>query len=79
VYELITAITAVIALAVSIYQHMRVTAIPSKIKAEIQADALKAAALMLAESVLAAAGIKADAKVAAEKILADAVIAKKEI
>lgn len=64
--------TSVIALLVSIYQHMRVTAMPSKIKAEIQADALKAAALMLADSVLAAAKIKADAVVAADKIKADA-------
>jgi len=66
------AATAVAALLVSIYQHMRVTKMPDKIKAEIAADALKAAALMLADSVLAAAKIKADAVVAADKILADA-------
>ena len=42
------------------------------VKAEIAADALKAAALMLADSVLAAAKIKADAIVAADKIKADA-------
>jgi hypothetical protein len=61
--ELVTAITAI---------ALRVTAMPSKIKAEIQADALKAAAMLLAESVLAAANIKAAAIVAADKIKADA-------
>jgi hypothetical protein len=66
------AATAVAALLVSIYQHMRVTKMPDKIKAEIAADALKAAALMLADSVLAAAKIKADAVVAADKIVAAA-------
>jgi hypothetical protein len=71
-YESITAVTAIAALLVSIYQHLRVTAMPSKIKAEIQADALKAAAMLLAESVLAAANIKAAAIVAADKIKADA-------
>jgi hypothetical protein len=64
--------TSVVALIVSVIQHMRVTAMPNKIKAEIAADALKAAALMLADSVLAAAKIKADAIVAADKIKSDA-------
>jgi hypothetical protein len=63
---------AVVGLGASVLNHFRVRALPNKIKAEIQADALKAAALMLAESVLAAAKIKADAVVAAEKIKAEA-------
>jgi hypothetical protein len=64
--------TAVVALATAIYQHFRVSAMPERIKAEIQADALKAAAVLLADSLLAAANIKAAAVVAADKIKADA-------
>ena len=64
--------TALVALATAIYQHFRISGMPEKLKAEIQADALKAAALMLADSVLAAAKIKADATVAADKIKSDA-------
>lgn len=68
----IIAATAVAGLIISVYQHMRVTKMPDKIKSEIQADALKAAALMLADSILAAAKIKADAVIASDKIKADA-------
>jgi hypothetical protein len=64
--------TSIIALVASIYQHIRVSALPEKLKAEIQAEALKAAAMLLADSVLAAAGIKASALVAADKIKSDA-------
>lgn len=67
-YELVTAVTAIAALLVSIYQHLRVTKIPDKLRAEITADALKAAALILADSVLAAAKIKADAVTAAKEV-----------
>jgi hypothetical protein len=69
---LITGATALVALVTAIIQHFRMSALPERLKAEIQADALKAAALMLADSVLAAAKIKADATVAADKIKADA-------
>jgi hypothetical protein len=72
IYDIAPLITAVFALATAVYQHFRVSAMPEKIKAEIQADALKAAAMLLAESVLAAAEIKAKAVVAADKIKADA-------
>jgi hypothetical protein len=72
-YDTIAALaTALVALGTAIVQHFRMSALPEKLKAEIQADALKAAALMLADSVLAAAKIKADATVAADKIKADA-------
>ena len=72
-YEtMITGATAIVALITAIVQHFRMAALPEKLKAEIQADALKAAALMLADSVLAAAKIKADATVAADKIKSDA-------
>jgi hypothetical protein len=62
---MIAAATAVVALVASIIQHFRLNALPEKIKAEVQAEALKAAALILADSVLAAAKIKADARLAA--------------
>jgi hypothetical protein len=72
-YEsIVTGATALVALITAIVQHYRMSALPEKLKAEIQADALKAAALMLADSVLAAAKIKADATVAADKIKSDA-------
>jgi hypothetical protein len=60
-YEAVTAGTAVIALAVSFYQHLRVSSIPAKLRAEIKADAVLASAALLADAVLAAAKIKADA------------------
>jgi hypothetical protein len=71
VETIISLTTAAIALATAIYQHFRLSAMPEKIKAEIQADALKAAAVLLADSLLAAANIKAAAVVAADKIKAD--------
>jgi hypothetical protein len=61
-YEVIaTAATAVVALVTAIIQHFRMSALPTKIKAEIKADATLAAALVLADALVAAAKIKADA------------------
>jgi len=57
-----------IALATAIVQHFRVSALPSKIKAEIKAEATLAAALLLAEALVASAKIKADANVAKEAL-----------
>jgi hypothetical protein len=66
-YESITAGTAVIALAISIYQHLRVSSLPEKLREEIKSDAVLAAAALLADAVLAAAKIKAAAVIAAKK------------
>lgn len=61
-YETIaTGATAVVALITAIVQHIRMSALPEKIKAEIKADATLAAALVLADALVAAAKIKADA------------------
>jgi uncharacterized membrane protein YjfL (UPF0719 family) len=60
-----TAGTAIAALVAFVLQHFRINALPEKIKEEVRADALKAAALILADAVLAAAKIKADARLAA--------------
>jgi hypothetical protein len=64
-FDPVSAATALVALVTAIVQHVRLNALPAKIKAEVQAEALKAAALILADSVLAAAKIKADARLAA--------------
>jgi hypothetical protein len=72
-YDTIAALaTAVVALVTAVIQHFRMSALPLKLKAEIQADALKAAALLMADGLLAAANIKAEAVVAADKIKSDA-------
>jgi hypothetical protein len=62
--EYITAGIAGASLLASIYQHFRVSGLPSKIKSEIKADATLAAARLMADALLAAAKIKADAVVA---------------
>lgn len=55
-------ITAAIGLVAALIGHVRLTAMPEKLKAEVLADAKLAAALLLADAVLAAAKIKAEAK-----------------
>jgi uncharacterized membrane protein YjfL (UPF0719 family) len=61
-YEtVITGATAIVALITAIIQHYRMSALPEKIKAEIKADAVLAAAIVLADALVAAAKIKADA------------------
>jgi hypothetical protein len=58
---MITGASAIIALITAIIQHFRVKAMPEKIKAEIKADAVLAAAVVLADALVAAAKIKAEA------------------